>query len=102
MEKGLASTGRSAGSASREVSATVGPFLDADTLRRVSDGLPRAEAERAVSGLVQAVVESLRDGTTIRIDHEIERQRRASKKRRADRVPVEAQASRADKPSKHG
>ena len=59
----------------RELSATVGPFLDPELLQRLSEGLPRSKAERAVSALIQRVVEHLRDEVTIDLDNEVELQR---------------------------
>jgi long-chain acyl-CoA synthetase len=46
----------------RDVSATVGPFLSYETLARAALGLPRSDAERVVTALVQKAVEHLRDG----------------------------------------
>ena len=60
---------------SRELSATVGPFLDLELLQRLSEGLPRSKAERAVSALIQRVVEQLRDDVPIDLDNEVELQR---------------------------
>jgi long-chain acyl-CoA synthetase len=53
---------------SREVSATIGPFLPHEMLSRIVEGLPRSDAERAVTALVQEVVTRLRDGTPIDLE----------------------------------
>jgi long-chain acyl-CoA synthetase len=60
---------------SREVSARIGPFLSFETLSRAASGLPRSDAERVVTALVQRVVEGLRDGTTIDVEGSIEAER---------------------------
>jgi len=57
---------------SKRVSAKIGPFLSAEVLERVSRDQPRSEAERAVTALVQRIVEALRDGEDVRIDQEID------------------------------
>jgi long-chain acyl-CoA synthetase len=46
----------------RDVSAIVGAFLSYESLARTAEGLPRSDAERVVTALVQKAVEHLRDG----------------------------------------
>jgi long-chain acyl-CoA synthetase len=60
---------------SRDVSARIGPFLPFETLSRAASGLPRSDAERVVTALVQRVVEGLRDGTAIDLEGSIEAER---------------------------
>ena len=60
---------------SRDVSARIGPFLPFETLSRAASGLPRSDAERVVTALVQRVVEGLRDGTSIDVEGSIEVER---------------------------
>jgi long-chain acyl-CoA synthetase len=60
---------------SREVSASIGPFLSFETLSQAAAGLPRSDAERVVTGLVQRVVEGLRDGIPIDVESAIEAER---------------------------
>jgi long-chain acyl-CoA synthetase len=60
---------------SREVSARIGPFLPFETLYRAASGLPRSDAERVVTALVQRVVENLRDGAAVEIESAIEAER---------------------------
>jgi long-chain acyl-CoA synthetase len=45
----------------RDVSATVGGFLSYETLARAASGLPKSDAEKVVTALVQKAVEHLRD-----------------------------------------
>jgi hypothetical protein len=56
---------------SREVSASIGPFLSYETLSRVSQGLSRSNAERAVALLAQRIVEHERDGTKIDLEADV-------------------------------
>jgi len=51
---------------SRDVTARIGPFLSFRSLERPTRGLPRAEAERRVSAIVQKAIEGVRDGVTSR------------------------------------
>jgi len=51
---------------SRDVTARIGPFVSFRSLERPTRGLPRAEAERRVSAIVQKAIEGLRDGPTSR------------------------------------
>ena len=60
---------------SRDVSAKIGPFLAFETLAGAASGLPRSDAERVVTALVQRVVEGLRDGIPIDVDGAIESER---------------------------
>jgi long-chain acyl-CoA synthetase len=60
---------------SREVSASIGPFLPIETLSRAASGLPRSDAERVTTALVQRVVEALRDGAPIDVESWIEVER---------------------------
>ncbi len=60
---------------SREVSASIGPFLPFEMLSEAAAGLPRSDAERVVTALVQRVVESLRDGATIDLESAIQAER---------------------------
>ncbi|HEY7699872.1 MAG TPA: lysophospholipid acyltransferase family protein, partial [Vicinamibacteria bacterium] len=60
---------------SRDVSASIGPFLPIETLSRAASGLPRSDAERVVTALVQRVVEALRDGAPIDVENAIEVER---------------------------
>jgi long-chain acyl-CoA synthetase len=75
---------------SRDVSAAIGPFLSAELLQRLGEGLPRSDAERAVTRLVERVVEDLRDGRPIRVEDDfaaIQRQFHSERPLRAA-VPV--------------
>ena len=56
---------------SRDVSASVGPFLSYETLARVSDGLSRSNSERAVALLAQRIVEHERDGTKVDLEVDV-------------------------------
>ncbi len=60
---------------SREVSASIGPFLPFEMLFEAAAGLPRSDAERVVTALVQRVVESLRDGAPIDLESAIQAER---------------------------
>ncbi len=60
---------------SREVSASIGPFLPFETLSQAASGLPRSDAERVVTALVQRVVEGLRDGIPIDVEGAVEAER---------------------------
>jgi long-chain acyl-CoA synthetase len=60
---------------SRDVGATIGPFLPFEMLSRAAAGLPRSDAERVVTSLVQRVVTNLRDGTPIDLEAAIEAER---------------------------
>jgi long-chain acyl-CoA synthetase len=51
---------------SRDVTARIGPFLSFGSLERPTRGLPRAEAERSVSAIVQKAIEGVRDGVPAR------------------------------------
>jgi 1-acyl-sn-glycerol-3-phosphate acyltransferase len=51
---------------SRDVTARIGPFLSFRSLQQPTRGLPRAEAERRVSAIVQKAIEGVRDGATSR------------------------------------
>ncbi|HSF19953.1 MAG TPA: AMP-binding protein, partial [Vicinamibacteria bacterium] len=73
---------------SREVSASIGPFLTYERLERVAEGLPRSDAERAVTRLVQRIVERLRDGTPIDLETEISEARGNVSQERKTRQPV--------------
>jgi long-chain acyl-CoA synthetase len=75
---------------SREVSAFIGPFLAFDLLSRAASGLPRSEAERVVTALVQKVVEKLRDREPIDLEAliAIERDRRAERLERKTEKPA--------------
>ena len=57
---------------SRDVSASIGPFLSYETLLRVSEGLSRSNAERAVALLAQRIVEHERDGTKIDLEADVQ------------------------------
>ncbi len=54
----------------RKLIVTFGPFLSAEFLREITQGLPQQEAWRLVSNLAQRVVEGLRDGVAVRINAE--------------------------------
>jgi long-chain acyl-CoA synthetase len=75
---------------SRDVSAAIGPFLSAELLERLGEGLPRSDAERAVTRLVERVVEDLRDGREVRVEEDFEAIRRqfASERPLRAAVPV--------------
>jgi long-chain acyl-CoA synthetase len=60
---------------SRDVSAAVGPFLAFETLSRAASGLPRSDAERVVTALVQRVVEHLQNETPIDVESLIDSER---------------------------
>jgi long-chain acyl-CoA synthetase len=73
---------------SRKVSAAIGPFLPHDMLARLTEGMPRAEAERWVTALVQKAVEDLRDGIEPEVREELLRQRQRAERPPAEWVPV--------------
>ncbi len=60
---------------SRDVSARIGPYLPYEVLARAAAGLPRSDAERVVTTLVQRVVESLREGAPVDLEAAIEAER---------------------------
>lgn len=82
---------------SRDVSAAIGPFLSAELLQRLAEGLPRSDAERAVTRLVERVVEDLRDGRDIRIEDEFAAIRRQYLSERPPRAAVPVASERAKK-----
>ncbi len=75
---------------SREVSAVIGPYLQPELFQRVGEGLARSDAERAVTRLVERVVEDLRDGRETRIEEEAQaiRQEYRTERPARDAVPV--------------
>ena len=73
---------------SRRVSATIGPYLPYETLGAAAEGLPRSDAERAVSLLVQRVVENLRDGEDVDVELELRGARGRFVEDRKSRQPV--------------
>ena len=75
---------------SRDVGAAIGPYLPPELLQRVGEGLARSDAERAVTRLVERVVEDLRDGRETRVKEEVEAIRREYRPERPvrDAVPV--------------
>jgi long-chain acyl-CoA synthetase len=81
---------------SRDVSAVIGPFLSADLLQRLGEGLSRSNAERAVTRLVEGVVEDLRDGREVRIEDKFAAIRREYRPERPVRsaVPVASERSK--------
>jgi long-chain acyl-CoA synthetase len=52
----------------RELEVRFGPFLTHDFLKTLTEGLSHQEAWRLVAALTQRLVESLRDGKSVRID----------------------------------
>src|SRR5262249_2741865 len=46
----------------RRIAALIGPFITYDELRARTESLPRSEAYRVASGLVEQAVKCLRDG----------------------------------------
>jgi long-chain acyl-CoA synthetase len=78
---------------SRDVRASIGQFLSFETLSRAAAGLPRSDAERVVTALVQRVVEGLRDGAPVEIEPAIE----AERARYGDRL--EKPDQKAEKPA---
>ena len=91
---------------SRDVSARIGPFLPFETLSRAASGLPRSDAERVVTALVQRVVEVLRDGTSIDVEGSIEAERarygeRPGKARKNPRSPRSSERSREGEAPRH-
>jgi long-chain acyl-CoA synthetase len=72
---------------SREVTAAIGPYLPYEVLSRAASGLPRSDAERVVTTLVQRVVECLRDGVSVDVQGLIE----AERGRFADRLQKSAE-----------
>ena len=56
---------------SRDVSATIGPFLSYEVLSDLSLGLSRSDSERAVAALAQRVIEREKQGTKWDLDTEI-------------------------------
>lgn len=73
---------------SRNVSASVGPFLSYETLLRASEGLSRSDSERAVALLAQRIVEHTRDGAKIDLDAEVDEVREHFLAEKAARQPV--------------
>lgn len=76
---------------SRNVSASIGPFLSYETFVQVSAGLSRSDSERAVALLAQRIVESARDGAKIDLSTEVENVREhftTEKKARQSVTPV--------------
>lgn len=82
---------------SRGVSAVIGPFLSAELLQRLGEGLPRSNAERAVTRLVERVVEDLRDGRDVRIEDEFAAIRREYRSERPVRAAVPVASERSKK-----
>jgi len=78
---------------SRDVGARIGPFLPFATLSRAASGLPRSDAERVVTALVQRVVEGLRDATPIDVEGILEAERASYGER------PERNAEKAEKPA---
>lgn len=76
----------------REVRATIGPFLSYEMLARLTEGMPRAEAERWVTALVQKVVEDLRDGIEPEVREEALRRRLTGEASAPEWVPVEKES----------
>jgi 1-acyl-sn-glycerol-3-phosphate acyltransferase len=91
---------------SRDVSATVGPFLSFETLSRAASGLPRSDAERVVTALVQRVVEQLRDEGPIDVEAFIETERAPyvsdSRERRTRQPAVVGKGEDRPGPGSHG
>jgi 1-acyl-sn-glycerol-3-phosphate acyltransferase len=56
---------------SRDVSASIGPFLSFETLSKVSEGLSRSDSERAVALLAQHIVERARDQAKVDLEAEV-------------------------------
>jgi long-chain acyl-CoA synthetase len=54
----------------RDLGVAFGPFLTADWLAELTQGLPSQEGWRLVSAFTQRVVENLRDGVTTSLDAE--------------------------------
>ena len=73
---------------SRDVSASIGPYLSYEQLSQVAEGLPRSDAERAVSNLVQRVVELLRDGQPVDVERELAAEKDRAHEGRKSRQPV--------------
>ena len=57
----------------RDLEVRIGPPLTYDDLRAGTDGIPRSEAYRAASRLVQEAVEALRDGRRDGVDRPVVR-----------------------------
>ncbi|HLE19710.1 MAG TPA: hypothetical protein VJB88_01195 [Vicinamibacteria bacterium] len=64
-------------------------------MQRLGEGLPRSDAERAVTRLVERVVEDLRDGRKTRIEEEFAAIRGEHRSERPvrDAVPVASERS---------
>ena len=73
---------------SRDVSASIGPYLSYEQLSQVAEGLPRSDAERAVSNLVQRVVELLRDGQPVDVERELLAEKGRAHEGRKSRQPL--------------
>jgi len=82
---------------SRDVSAVIGPFLSAELLQHLGEGLPRSDAERAVTRLVERVVEDPRDGRKTHIEEEIAAIRREHGSERSVRDAVPVASERGEK-----
>jgi len=53
---------------SREVAARIGPFLSAEYLEELTDGMQKSEAYRLVAALTKRVIENIRDGVPQQLD----------------------------------
>jgi len=53
---------------SREVGAKIGPFLTAEYLEELTDGMQKSEAYRLIAALVKRVIENMRDGVAPQLD----------------------------------
>jgi 1-acyl-sn-glycerol-3-phosphate acyltransferase len=73
---------------SRDVSASIGPYLSYEHLSQVAEGLPRSDSERAVSNLVQRVVELLRDGQPVDVERELLAEKGRAHEERKLRQPL--------------
>jgi long-chain acyl-CoA synthetase len=56
---------------SKDISAHIGPFLPFENLEKVTSGIPKNEAYRLVTLLVQKIVEEMRDGVQPVLDWEM-------------------------------
>ena len=58
----------------RDLGVAFGPFLDHETLKALTAGMPHQESWRLVAAFVQRVIENLRDGVPNAVDVEAARQ----------------------------
>jgi long-chain acyl-CoA synthetase len=72
-----------------KIGAKVGRFLEYDTLKKMTEGVPNTEAYRLVAARVQHEIENMRDGTRRKFDvDELRKQWKAERRRSRKQEPV--------------